>query len=1084
MKTFKIYRASAGSGKTYQLALSYIALALRVSGNFKHILAVTFTNKATREMKERIIHFLGQLATGKDNELSKQLEDMLNIDAKLVKLRANQTLRDILHHYGHFNVTTIDSFFQSIIRSFSREIGLLGNYEVEMDTNKVLDVLIDQTLADVGPDKELTKWLIAFAESRVEAGDKWDMRTDIAKLAKEIFSEKFKSFEKVMNDNTGMREAIRTLSNNLNTYRKQYETHLEELAQEGSDFMKKAGLEPAQFKYGSGGGPSAFFRKVQNDKPSVPGVQVLNGLSGYEGWIKKNDPQEPQLTQALDSGLMDALTKLCDYIDHEGARYRGVVQFQRQIFSFGILTDFIKRVESYRKENDVMLISDINYFLNEIIEDNETPFIYEKTGSYFKYFLIDEFQDTSGFQWENFKPLIRDSLAQGHESMVVGDGKQSIYRFREGDWNLLNNRINNEIDAGYQTTIELNTNYRSACNVIDFNNSTFKVLPEILKKQFDFKRDGIESKLLDHLSQSYHSLYEDVRQSCKKQNDEKGYVKIHFTEGESKVEEWKNDMLEDLEGQVESLLETGIAPGDIAILVRKKKEGAMVVNKLLSHSKDRSNFQYKVISNESLFLDASWAVRLIIYGIRLINNPADPLARVGLLYEYLNNRPNNTLKDHEIFEIAIDSAKYETSIPEIFKVQLSRLKLQSLLDQAESLIRIFELDRNEEHTAFLSALQNALSDFMEDVSNITGDFREWWENTGMQTSVQIPEEADAIQVLTIHKAKGLEYKAVILPFCNWNVDHEKQNSPVLWCASQDPLFKGLQKFPLKYSSSLKDTIFNNEYFEEYGKVLIDNINLLYVALTRAEEVLIVNARLPKENKSRKEPEIKDVSGLLYELFNSGTYGPENMAPDSLLAHYNPETHCYEHGKLTRQGHLHREQESDPVSGPYSSTSWGAKVRIRKRADGRLNDLFEKREARISLGILIHQVLSKIETSADTEQQIFLLQQEGLLSENDLTEVRDQIRQILTNKQVEPWFDGSYRIKTECPILTNTGHKYQPDRVMLKGKEAIVVDFKTGGEDNSHTDQIKKYRKLLQEMDYEVTGTYLLYTKQNRVEEVI
>jgi len=1034
-------------------------------------------------MKERIIRFLGLLATGKDNELSKQLENMLNIDAKLVRSRSNQTLKDILHHYGHFNVTTIDSFFQSIIRSFSREIGLLGNYEVEMDTNKVLDVLIDQTLADVGSDKELTKWLIAFAESRVEAGDKWDMRSDIAKLAKEIFTEKFKSFEKGMKDEAGMRETIRNLSNNLNTYRKQYETHIEALAQKGTDVMKNAGIEPSQFKYGSGGGPSAFFCKILNDKSSVPGVQVLNGLSGYEGWIKKNDPLEPQLTRALDSGLMEALIKLCDYIDEKGDKYRGILQFQRQIFSFGILTDFIKRVETYRKENDVMLISDINYFLNEIIEDNETPFIYEKTGSYFKYFLIDEFQDTSGFQWKNFKPLILDSLAQGHESMIVGDGKQSIYRFREGDWNLLNNRINKEIDAGYQATVKLNTNYRSTCNVVEFNNSVFEVLPDILKNQFDLKRDGTSSDLLNHLSQSYNSLYEDIRQYCNKQKDDKGYVKIRFTEEESNVEDWKNDMLEDLESQVESLLETGISPGDIAILVRKKKEGALVVDKLLSHSRDRSQFHYKVISNESLFLDASWAVRLIVYGIRLINSPADPLSRVGLLYEYLINRDDNTFEDHEIFDIAIDNTRYNTYLPEEFNVQLSRLKLQSLPDKAESLIRIFGLNQNKEHTAFLSVLQNALSDYMEDVSNITGDFIKWWENIGMQTSVQIPEEADAIRVLTIHKAKGLEYKAVILPFCNWNIDHENQNSPVLWCTSRDPLFNQLQEFPLRYSSSLKNTIFENEYFEEYGKVLIDNMNLLYVALTRAEEVLIVNTRLPKKNKSKKVQEIKDVSGLLYELFQPANSIVENSGREYLLAHFNIESHCYENGTLAQYNPSLKGKEHELTAAPYSSSRWGTKVRIRRKADSRLNDMFEKRESRISLGISIHQVLSKIETTADTEKQIYLLQQEGLLSEKDITEVRDQIRQVLGNKQVLSWFDGSYSVKTECPILTSTGHKYQPDRVMLKGQEAIVIDFKTGAVNNSHVGQIKKYRELLREMGYTVTGTYLLYTKQNRVEEI-
>ncbi len=1086
MNVFKIYRASAGSGKTYQLALSYIAIALQAPVNFRHILAVTFTNKATREMKERIIGFLDLLAEGKADNLAQQLEKVLNFNKDKIRERARNTLVEILHHYGHFHVTTIDSFFQTIIRSFSREMGLMGNYDVEMDLDKVLDALIDNTFKEVGKDRDLTRWLIAFAESRVEAGDKWDMRADIAGLAKEIFTEKFKSFEKEIHENQAMRETIRTLSRNMSDYKKEYEKTIEVLAKRGLEIIDKAGLSPVRFKNGARGGPAAFFQKILNDPMSLPNKLALDGLAGYDGWITRNNPEEAVLKNVLDKGLMDAFVKLCRYVEREGRRYRSVLQFQRQIFTFGILAEFINRLESYRKENDVMLISDTNYFLKEIISDNETPFIYEKTGTYFRHFLIDEFQDTSDFQWENFRPLLRDSLAQGYDDMVVGDGKQSIYRFREGDWDLLNNRINKEIDDVYLTVIPLQTNYRSACNIVYFNNAVFKILPTLLKNLFDQRHKEIISEQLDYLSQSYITLYEDVRQECRKEKKQQwpGYVKIRFTGDDSSAEEWRNNVLTDLEEQVETLLDAGISPGEIAILVRKKKEGSLVVNKLLSHSGNRSKFHYKVISNESLFLNASWAVRLVIYGIRVINNFTDQLARVGLLYEYLKNRTTDPPDDRYIFEKAIDDEQFRKLTPSGFFIQLSQLKLKSLLDQAESLIRIFELDKNNEHTAFLTSLQNALTEYSDDITNLTGDFAQWWEEQGGQMGVQIPEETDAVRVLTIHKSKGLEYRAVILPFCNWKLDHESGHAPVLWCHSEDPLFHQIKKFPLKYSGALLNTIFSEDYLEEYGKTLIDNLNLLYVALTRAEDILLVNAKLPKTNKYGKRPEIKDVSGLMYEMFDSLSALTDDYQKD-LRLNFDKNAQIYERGALKGIDKTIDEIKDTGLSSrPYTSNNWSDKIRIKTKTGAVPGPAFEQRKARIAMGIVVHRILSNIKTTADTDRQLNFIQEEGLVGEKEVGEIRNQVRKILENDKVKPWFDGSYEIKTESPILTKSGRKYQPDRVMLKGNQVIVVDFKTGEASPAHSNQIKKYGELLSQMGYEVKGLYLLYTRQNMVEEII
>ncbi len=488
---FKIYRSSAGSGKTYQLALEYICLALLSSGNFRHILAVTFTNKATREMKRRIVSFLWQLSNSGDPALLDQVNAQTNLSDEQIRDRSKTVLSQILHGYSHFAVSTIDAFFQKILRAFAREMGLLGNYKVELDENAVQQAIIDLTLADVGSNDRLTKWLVDFASNNIENSKTWDIRKDIERLTGEIFTENFKSFEADFQKHASDNQFVQQFLENLQKVRSKFEPEASSLAGKCVDVIERRGLNIEDFKYKQSG-LAVWLIKVATKQDFNLSKRAINAAEGTNEWYSKTSEKQHEIQDLLTESLDQLFSSLVDYLKKNLPLYLAVVDFMRNVYTFGILSDIMKRLQNYRQENDIMLISDVNAFLKGIISENEMPFIYEKTGSWYRHFLIDEFQDTSQFQWDNFKPLIENSLAEGNKNLLVGDAKQSIYRWRGGDWELLANRINEEIRHDLLDEKALQTNWRSERNVVEFNNTLFTILPLLIQQYCNTQVDDPE----------------------------------------------------------------------------------------------------------------------------------------------------------------------------------------------------------------------------------------------------------------------------------------------------------------------------------------------------------------------------------------------------------------------------------------------------------------------------------------------------------------------------------------------------------------------------------------------------------------
>ncbi|MBV6640080.1 MAG: UvrD-helicase domain-containing protein, partial [Cyclobacteriaceae bacterium] len=446
---FHIYRSSAGSGKTFTLSREYLKLALTRPGAFRKILGVTFTNKASEEMKRRIIDYLKDIAAGNTNPMTGELLEALGVSAEALQQKAASTLTDILHNYGRFSVVTIDSFFHQVIRSFAREMGLQGTFTIDLDLDKVMQQVIDQMLLEIGEEehKQLRAWLSQFAEQKVEEGQSWDFRRDIASLAREILRDDFKQHASSELQLSAQPEFFENFRKELNQRRYKFENHVKGIHKEVDQYLSKNQIDPKDFSRGMSGPLGLFYKVTQNDDPKrqyeISGPR-REAAEDKGKWLTKANMGNAVLHQALDELILRRYQELISFIDKNLVEYVSVLEVQRYLYTFGILAEINRYLTKYREEQDVMLIADLPDFLRQIIHDSETPYIYEKIGSIFSHYPIDEFQDTSVFQWNNFKPLVKNSTDEGEFSMIVGDVKQSIYRFRGGDWELFQHRVKSE----------------------------------------------------------------------------------------------------------------------------------------------------------------------------------------------------------------------------------------------------------------------------------------------------------------------------------------------------------------------------------------------------------------------------------------------------------------------------------------------------------------------------------------------------------------------------------------------------------------------------------------------------------------
>jgi len=1057
-KLFQIYRSSAGSGKTRTLAKEYLKLALRFrSDYFKHILAVTFTNKSTQEMKDRIMQYLNAFASGKANELAQELQKELGLDTPTFQNYARDVQAEILHHYHQFSISTIDAFFQKVIRSFTREAGILGDYQLEVENDDVLEQVISNLIAELGSDEQLTNWIVELALQNLENDRSWDMRNSLASFANEIFREEFR----VVDENNTRALQKNFFPDALKALREKkfgFVNFIRKSIQKTLGDIHAAGFTTEDFKYS--GGVHNFFEKfvnlssVKDFNEKEKGSRPDNEYQSSKNWPSKDHPRAKEMMKLADEKWIAQLNEVLDFRKKDFQVALSAELALDNFYAFGLLTDISRKLGEYKKENNLMLLADAPQFLNGIIRDSDTPFIYEKSGSFYRNFLIDEFQDTSGLQWKNFQPLLTNSLDSGHRSLIVGDVKQAVYRWRGGDQRLLL-QAKDAIGKHRAHEESLKNNFRSALEIVSFNNELFKVASEIASLETGMPLSSGE--------------YEDVEQKPFKTDH--GFVRVKFLPDEFDAK-WADLALEQTVLQIEELQNKGIRPQEIALLVRRNDEGEKIISHLIEHKNSENakpGCNYDVVSSESLRIDSAASVNLLVSTLTYLLNPQDDIARAQLAYEYARQIDD----DKPLSEVFVESnfVTIENILPVEFVRRKLLLKKLPLFELTETLIEIFDLTHNTGEIPYLLAFQDLVLEFAYRERNNIGAFLTWWNDNKYKKSIVAPATAEAMQLFTIHKAKGLQFKYVIIPFCSWSIDHDSIR-PNLWVKSDTSLFNNIGYLPVRYSSILKESLFDEDYTEEHSRVFLDNFNLLYVAMTRAEKGLIIFGPDPSVPRTFKA----SVARIVYEALEKSTV---------LSQQWNSKTKVFLLGKIEVS-----QEDGVKSIGPktvslknYGTSSWRAKLVIKHSSHVPIGSEETEQRKKINYGIYLHTAFAHMHYTDDIARAISRLESEGNINADEKEILTQRVDELMKNPQVADWFSTKWRVQNEVHSLLPGGKEYRIDRLLIKDKQAVVIDFKTGEQRKEDQKQMNEYCSILNQMGFQAEG-YLLYMADGEVVNVV
>jgi ATP-dependent exoDNAse (exonuclease V) beta subunit len=1009
-------------------------------------------------MKDRILEYLNDFARGVNNQLAEELRQSLQMDQPTFLQHTQDTLASILHKYDQFSISTIDAFFQKVIRSFTREAGLVGDYRLEVEQDAVLEEVIDNLMDELGTNKELTNWVVEFAKENLENERPWDVRASLIDFASEIFREEFKDIEDEVLRTTGDRKYFHELRKTLMKERDHFIETGEVLAKKALAILDREGWTPADLKHGANSGLFGFLERFAYGRtvkhPEIK-PRVRNEFTIAKNWPGSKMSNPKKMIEVAERELAPIVRDLIQLYDEHYKKALSADIVLQNLYVFGLVADISRKLKEYKDENNLMLLADAPKFLNGVIQDSDTPFIYEKVGSFYKNYLIDEFQDTSSMQWKNFLPLLSNSLDQGYTSLVVGDVKQAIYRWRGGDLKLLQQEIEKNIGPERIAVNELTSNFRSATSVVDFNNAIFEQASRIVS--------------LETGHPITVEAYRDVRQKASRGDD--GFVSVKFLKDDEELK-WKDHALHSIPGYLEDLQELGAKLKDIAILVRRNEEGQQIVAELLQYKNSghaKPGCAYDVVSNESLRLDGASTVNVLLAAMRYLLNADDAVARAQLAYEFAKlHEPDRSLKD--VFAVT-NQTIFENNLPTAFTKEKTFLKKLPLFELTETLVSIFKLGEIKGELAYLITFQNLVLEFYSREKNDLGAFLEWWEDNKAKKSIQVSGEVDAVQILTIHKAKGLQFKYVIIPFCSWGLDHDNWQAPNLWVTSTSDPFNKAGYLPVKYSSTMKDTLFAGAYEEERTRSYLDNLNLLYVALTRAEHGLIVLAPHPDARTPRK--------GVAQLLFSSIQHGYSSSKSWDLAKAEFKSSEWTIHPSQARSAPMGTIELSS-----YSSFLWREKIVIKQQSANFFESQHTDKLEKISYGIHIHTLLSRIAYANQIPGTLEQMVREGLITIDQKKIVGDQLEELLTNTQVASWFDPEWEVRTEIPILLPSGLENRIDRLMLKGRKAIVVDFKTGIPSKADQKQVRDYIEILRKMNFVDVEGYVLYISTREVVSVV
>ena len=1059
-KPLTVYKASAGSGKTFTLATEYMKLVIVNPEAYRSILAVTFTNKATEEMKLRIIsqlYGLSKLLPESETYL-KVIQDSLGMGREQIAKRAHEALYNLLHHYSYFRVETIDSFFQRVMRNLAKELELSANLKLELNDREIERQAVDELIEGLSIGDKLLTWILDYIKGNIGEDKNWNVIGKIKRFGENLSKDFYKANEKQLRQKLEEEGFFERYSRQLEEVKRQAMEQVEQIAATFFDALDENGLTMDDFSRKKQG-PWGYFEKLRTgacyEEYGVNSYQA-SAVDSVDAWFTKAKatPQNPAY-HVVEEMLRPLLEFAVEKMPQLLRVYRSVEVTKSNLSQLRLLGSIDQKIKEMNQDANRFLLSDTQPLLHALMESGagDSSFIFEKIGTQLEHIMIDEFQDTSVTQWKNFKVLLDETMSHKESNnLIVGDVKQSIYRWRAGDWRLLNDIEREFPRPSDQLRLRsLAINYRSDRNIIEFNNQFFVYAAD---KEYQAQKETDESG-----AETLRQAYADVIQQVPESKPRQGYVRIKLLP----KEEYREAMLALTAETVDELISQGACEGDIAILIRSNEIIRDVANYFLANRP-----QYKLVSDEAFRLDASTAVNTLVMALRLLCHQDDIVEA--------------TLSGYYHRLIMGEETEESLPLPLEYTDHKEELMSMPLYDQVERIATIFHVHELKDQSAYVCAFYDQLDNYMEDGTGTVEDFLDAWDNNLHGKTIQSDDVA-GIRLMTIHKSKGLEFAHVIMPFCDWPIT----KSHVIWCTPQASPFNELPLVPVDCSKSrLQDTIYEKDYHYERLQETVDNLNLLYVAFTRARQNLFVYGKRDISNiRSRLIQDcLPDVARTLEGCKLSGM-DEEKTEPIVM-----------EYGELAINRQRKAEKESDnvflkPVNRlTIHPDTYPLKARFRQSNKSRDfikgDDEQSTQGEYIQLGVILHQVFSTIQTADDVESALSQLRIDGVLNAApDEEKLREMLQRRLQTPKVKEWFSGQWEVYNERDILTvdeQSGEvkTYRPDRVMVNGTEMIVVDFKFAAQRPEHVSQVKGYMELLKRMTHLAVKGYLWYVYPNKI----
>jgi ATP-dependent exoDNAse (exonuclease V) beta subunit len=1032
LQNFVVYKSSAGSGKTFTLVKEYLRLSLsdvkKLNSNYKRILAVTFTNKAAAEMKQRILDALNKITTIDELPfIGELLCAELNITPVELKQRTSIVLSQILHHYSDFSIGTIDSFTHKIVKTFAHDLKLPVNFNLEMDVEGFYDKVISTLFNQIGEDEYISKLLKEFVLNKAEENASWDPEKTIKEFAKLLQKENSDTYlNQLKNLNTNDLEEIRK---ELFAYISYYNSFLKTEGQKTIDLIFKNGLSDNDFIY-KNAGPQSIFKKCVNQT-----VQLENTIKGRtidaiakNQWADKKGINKDKVEE-ISSQLNASAAILIDFIKENHSYYSLCKLLSTQIYPLLLLKKIEEISNEKKQEERLVFISEFNKNIFELINNEPTPFIYERLGEKYQHYLLDEFQDTSTLQWHNILPLVDNSLANGWFNLIVGDGKQSIYRWRNAnvkqfiDLPFIENTTNNylveersqNLNRNFKENL-LNTNFRSLKTIIDFNNSLF---------------ENLNTELLN---EEHKKIYLNQQQNIKHPGD--GLITINTGKVDKDQLEILNFNL--IKEAIQNSLNSNFSYKDICIIVRQNTHGNSIANHLMEN-------QIPIVSSDSLLLKNNLEINTIISYLNYLSNDQDKVSATSVI-NYLLQTNKITNK-----EFTIGAQKLAKNIPlfevlKSFQVALpeENLSLNNLFDHCLNIINA--LDLNDKGYAYTRFFLDEVNEYLITKNSNISSFCDWWKTRSRKASLIIPANTNAVKIMTIHACKGLEFPVVIVPYCNWNYYKANDN----WVSITNEKVK-LPVAAINFSSSVKNAGFEKEFSAEEQEQILENLNLLYVAFTRAVERLHVISAYSSTSKTL-------VSHWI-EKYLSQNYTAK-------------ETNRFEIGQANVKQLQHNEDTMTSFNlNPLKFDTSNNVVQIKAAHLMNSEDTLEAKET----GIIIHWILSKIENSQQVDEAVNTALTDGIITQSQIKPIKEKLNDLVNHPDLNHYFLADKNYKIENEIATFNGEVFRPDRIMIEDNLTTVIDYKTGKQNNKkYFKQLTKYQEALLNMGYKSVKSLLVY----------